>query len=88
MTAIGSGGVSIVSVKFSAKFQKQFKKIPLEIVKLTPEKLNTLLKNPFPAELKFEKLKGCHKPDIYIIHNIAGNYKISMEIEGNTAILR
>jgi len=87
MTAIGAGGVSIASVKFSTKFQKQFKKIPPEIKKLVPEKLKDLLKKPFPSGLKFEKLKGCNKPDVYTVH-VTGNYKISMQIEGDTAILR
>jgi mRNA-degrading endonuclease RelE of RelBE toxin-antitoxin system len=63
------------------------KKLPHEIKQLVPEKLQDLLKNPFPAGLRFEKLKGYRRPDIYTIH-ITGNYKISFEIEGTLAKLR
>ncbi|MFI3223248.1 MAG: hypothetical protein QX191_09455, partial [Methylococcaceae bacterium] len=58
-----------------------------EIKVVIPEKLNDLFKQPFPAGLKFEKLKGYRRPDIYTIH-INGNYKISFEIVGCVAKLR
>jgi plasmid maintenance system killer protein len=38
--------------------------------------------NPRPPGLRFEKLQGYRRPDIYTIH-VTGNFKISMEIEGN-----
>jgi plasmid maintenance system killer protein len=46
-----------------------------------------LVRNPIPAGLRFEKLKGCSHPDIYTIH-VTGNYKISFEIADGTAYLR
>jgi plasmid maintenance system killer protein len=49
--------------------------------------LEDLKKVPVPSGLKFEKLKGYNRPDIYTIH-INGNYKISIEIKGDEAILR
>jgi mRNA-degrading endonuclease RelE of RelBE toxin-antitoxin system len=69
------------------KSVKKIQKLPHEIKELVPEKLQDLLKNSFPAGLRFEKLKGYRRPDIYTIH-ITGNYKISLEIEGTTAKLR
>ncbi len=87
MTITGAGGVVITQIAFSEKFQKQFQKLPPEIQELVPKKLTDLKKQPFPAGLKFEKLKGYRRPDIYTIH-VTGNYKISFEIIGNLAQLR
>ena len=87
MTITGAGGTVIMQLSLSPRFEKQYKKLPPEIKAAVPEKLNDLLKQPFPAGLKFEKLKGYRRPDIYTIH-INGNYKISIEIEGAVAKLR
>jgi mRNA-degrading endonuclease RelE of RelBE toxin-antitoxin system len=87
MTVTGAGGAVIKQIALSAKFEKQYKKLPTEIKVAIPEKLNDLLKQPFPAGLRFEKLKGYRRPDIFTIH-INGNYKISFEIEGTVAKLR
>ena len=87
MTITGAGGVIIQSIAFSEKFKKQFQKLPADIKDLIPKKLEDLKKQPLPAGLKFEKLKGYRRPDIYTIH-ITGNYKISLEIDGSVAKLR
>lgn len=87
MTITGAGGVVIKRISTSFGFDRQYKKLPPEIKQLVPEKLQDLLKNPFPAGLRFEKLKGYRRPDIYTVH-ITGNYKISFEIEGTLAKLR
>ena len=50
-------------------------------------KLRDLLRNPMPPGLRFEKLQGYRNPSIYTIH-VTGNYKASMEIDGDTATLR
>ena len=87
MTITGVGGLVIKQLSLSPRFERQYKKLPSEIKVVIPEKLNDLLKQPFPAGLKFEKLKGYRRPDIYTIH-INGNYKISFEIVGCVAKLR
>ncbi len=87
MTISGAGGVTITSICFSDKFKKQYKKQSPDIQQKTNQKLHDLLASPMPKGLKFEKLKGYDKPDIYTIH-ITGNYKISLEIIGNQARLR
>lgn len=87
MTVTGAGGVVIEKIAFSDKFKKQFQKLSPEIKELVPKKLEDLKKQLRPAGLKFEKLKGYHRPDIYTIH-ITGNYKISLEIVGTEARLR
>ena len=50
-------------------------------------KLDDLLKNPRPPGLRFEKLKGYRRPNIYTIHD-TGNYKTSLAIAGADARLR
>lgn len=87
MTVVGSGGVDITQLVFTKGFERQYKKLPPEIKKLIPDKLNDLKNTPRPAGLRFEKLKGYSNPNIYTIH-ITGNYKLSFEIDGNTAFLR
>ena len=87
MTVVGAGGVVILELKTSSRFKKQFKKIPPEIKKDLEQVFTHLLENPRPSGLRFEKLKGYRKTDIYTIH-INGNYKISFEIESSTAKLR
>jgi mRNA-degrading endonuclease RelE of RelBE toxin-antitoxin system len=87
MTVTGAGGVIVKQLSTTSRFDKQFKKLPPEIQRLVPQKLEDLLANPRPAGLRFEKLKGYARPDIYTIH-ITGNYKISFEIDDSVAILR
>lgn len=87
MTVVGSGGVDITQFVFTKGFERQYKKLPPEIKKLIPDKLNDLQNTPRPAGLRFEKLKGYSNPNIYTIH-ITGNYKLSFEIDGNIAHLR
>jgi len=87
MTVVGSGGVTITQLVTTKGFDRQYKKLPPEIKKLIPEKLNEIMNNPRPPGLRFEKLKGYNKPNIYTIH-ITGNYKLSFEINSTTALLR
>lgn len=87
MTIPGSGGVVIESISYKNTFKKQYKKLPSEIKKLVESKLKDLQKDPMPPGLRFEKLKGYRRPDIFTIH-ITGNYKISLEINGPNALLR
>ncbi|MGQ0530642.1 MAG: hypothetical protein ACT4PG_12715 [Panacagrimonas sp.] len=90
MTVVGSGGVELSGLQKTRRFDREF----LKLCKTDPKRasdvesaLNKLLKNPRPAGISFEKLKGYSAPDIYSIH-VDGNYKISLEIDGGIAILR
>ena len=87
MTRIGAGGVMISSVRLTERFRRDYRKLSADLQARTQTKLQDLLKNPRPAGLAFEKLKGYSRPDIYTIH-ITGNYKLSFLVEGSTAILR
>ncbi len=87
MTITGKGGVVVTNITLTEAFKKRYKKLPEEIKPLLAGKLDDLKKNPMPAGLRFEKLKGYTKPNIYTIH-LTGNFKLSFELEGCNAILR
>ena len=87
MTKVGLGGVVISSIVYTARFKKDWKKLPTDLQDMAKDKLRDLMKNPMPAGLRFEKLKGYRNPSIYTIH-VTGNYKISLEIVRDQAVLR
>jgi mRNA-degrading endonuclease RelE of RelBE toxin-antitoxin system len=86
MTEVGVGGVVIRTITFKDKFKRDRKKLPTDIKTRLDGKLRDLMKNPRPAGLKFEKLKGYHRPGIYTFH-ITGEWKVSLEIIGDNADL-
>jgi plasmid maintenance system killer protein len=87
MTQIAAGGVTIARWKKLPLFHREYKRLELELCDRVDECLQKLVHKPIPPGLRFEKLKGYSRPDIYTIH-VTGNYKISFEIEGNAAYLR
>ncbi|MCL2345282.1 MAG: type II toxin-antitoxin system RelE/ParE family toxin [Desulfobulbus sp.] len=88
MTITGAGGVTVFSWRRSKTFHREYSKLPYDLCVQVDQKLQDLLRSPFPPGLRFEKLKGYSDPDIYTIH-VTGNYKISFEIrDGNNAWLR
>jgi len=87
MTVIGAGGVVIRTIQLSNRFERDFKKLPPELKALCQEILPKLLEIAVSPGLRFEKLKGYHKPALYSLH-ITGNYKVSLEINGDAALLR
>ncbi len=87
MTQVGAGGVLIARIQQFQRFVRDYNKLTPALRELVDQKLRDLLANPRPPGLRFEKLKGYHRPDLYTIH-VTGNYKISFEIQGDTAILR
>ncbi len=87
MTVVGSGGVAIKRFDKTKKFEKDFKKLTPHYQSIFAAKLKDLLKDPRPPGLRFEKLQGYRRPDIYTIH-LDGNYKASFEIQGDVAVFR
>ena len=87
MTRIGAGGVVITGVQRTTRFVRDYGKLTADLRALVDAKLHDLLANPRPPGLRFEKLKGYHRPDLYTVH-VTGNYKISFAIDGDTATLR
>lgn len=77
----------IKTVTVLETFKRDYKKLDTQMKDRVDAKLDDLLKDPRPPGLRFEKLKGYRRPDIYTIH-VTGNYKISLEIAGTDARLR
>lgn len=87
MTIVGSGGVIITGWQASRRYARDYRKLSRELQSRVDSKLDDLQKNPRPPGLGFEKLSGYSSPDVYTVH-ITGNYKLSFELNGQTAFLR
>lgn len=87
MTVVGGGGLVIRSFDKKKKFEKDYQKLPPQYQALFKKKLEDMLASPRPPGLRFEKLKGYRRPDIYTIH-LDGNYKVSFEMDGDCAVFR
>lgn len=87
MTVTGAGGVQITRWRKSKRFHRDYSDLEVTLKDTVDQKLQDLSISPFPAGLRFEKLKSYSNPDIYTIH-VTGNYKVSMEIDGSVALLR
>ena len=81
------GGVTIRTVHTKSRYTRRVKKLPPHIYKALKEKLKDLMKEANVRSLRFEKLQGYSNPDVYTFH-IDGNYKVSLEIDGDEATLR
>lgn len=91
MTVIGAGGIKFTRYRFNSRFKRELDKLSPGLKQRTLEKIADLCKDPRPAGLAFEKLKGYRNPDLYSIH-VTGNYKVSLEVRSEKdaciAILR
>ena len=85
MTVVGSGGVVIRRWQKLKRFHRDYDDLTTELKDQTDQKLQDLVLDPRPPGLRFEKLKG--HSGLYSIH-VTGNYKVSLEIEGDLARLR
>ncbi|MCL2829393.1 MAG: hypothetical protein FWD77_01495 [Betaproteobacteria bacterium] len=87
MTIVGAGGAQLKALFRLSRFKKDYKRLSPDLQDRADLALGKLLQDPRPPGLGFEKLKGYQNPDIYTIH-VTGNFKISFEIDGDTAYLR
>lgn len=81
------GGVIIRTVHTKNKYKRRVRKLPPHIFEALKDKLKQLLDETQVNGLRFEKLTGYSNPDIFTFH-ITGNYKVSLEIDGDEATLR
>jgi len=81
------GGVTIHRVVLKRSFHRDYGDLTRDQQETVDRKIQDLLKNPRPPGLRFEKLKCRANPSLFTIH-ITGNYKLSVEVEGDCAILR
>lgn len=63
MTQVGAGGVLIARIQQFQRFVRDYNKLTPALRELVDQKLRDLLANPRPPGLRFEKLKGYHRPD-------------------------
>ena len=74
------------------RFDNLFSKLPPEIKQQTKDAISLLVthsRSPFPKSLRFEKLSGYKKPNIYTIHVTPNHsHKASFELRGDVAVFR
>lgn len=79
----------ITELAYTDKFKQDYKKLKPDIIRYVDNAIKDLQKNPHPSSLRLKKYKGHCKPSIYRIHVTSNHsHKISLEIQGNKAILR
>lgn len=87
MTIPGAGGLVIRTWRKSRRFHRDYDRLSHELRDRVDAKLQDLARPVRPSGLAFEKLKGHASPELYSLH-VTGNYKVTMEIDGDTATLR
>lgn len=86
---MSSNGPHIKRLRKLPEFEKCFKRLSVGVQKDVVSAVEDLLKYPIPAVRRFHSLTGYRNPKIFTIDVYANkSYKISMEIDGDSAILR
>jgi mRNA-degrading endonuclease YafQ of YafQ-DinJ toxin-antitoxin module len=71
------------------KFDRDFKGLPPDIQQAAKEAIEDLLRHPIPTSRRLHALHGYKNPKVFTIDVTSNHaYKISLEIEGQTATLR
>lgn len=78
----------ISKLAYTRKFERDLKALSPELLSAAKEAVRDLLEDPVPSVRRLHSLAG-HKPKVYTIDVLSNHaYKISFEIDGETAILR
>jgi hypothetical protein len=90
MTVPGQGGVQIRAVAYKDdRFKRDYKKLSQELQARVHDVLRLLVQDTRLGSLRFHKLHGYKNPAVYTIDLTTNrDYKISLSIEGDRAILR
>lgn len=84
--------IVIRKVDWLPRFTNLYGKLPPEIKQQAKEAIQLLLTHgtaPFPASLRFKKLKGYKNPSVYTIHITPNHsHKASFELRGDVAVFR
>jgi len=84
-----AGGIKVNQVDTTVRFDRDFNKLPEEIKEHAKKCIASLLDDPMPSSIRFEKLRGFKNPNIFTIHVTSNHsHKASMEITDGVAILR
>lgn len=74
---------------FKSRFKRDYQALDPNLRAETDQALKDLLRDPLPPGRRFHSLKGFKNPKLYTFDVTANKaYKISLEIDGETAILR
>lgn len=81
--------MALKTVRINARFKKEYKALDAPLKAAVDDALRDLLTVPIPPGRRFHALNGYKNPKLYTI-DVTSNkaYKISMEIEGECAVLR
>lgn len=74
-----------MEIGFTAKFKKQYAKLPQPIKDLTKKQLGFLLSDPHHPSLNFKRMQGPR--DIWEVR-ITQSYRFTLQIQGDSYVLR
>lgn len=81
--------LQITTLRYKDKFARDLKALPIDVQVAVKDAITDLLKDPIPTSRRLHPLTGVKKPKVYTIDVFTNHsYKISLEIEGQTATLR
>lgn len=82
-------GPHIKKLRYLPKFERDFKTLSEELRQQVQEAVDDLLKYPIPSKRRLHSLRGYRNPKVFTVDVVANKaYKISLEIDGETATLR
>lgn len=83
------GRPPITAIARKAKFERDLKALAPDIQEAAKEAIRDLFLDPIPASRRLHPLTGFKNPKIYTIDVMSNHsYKISLEIHGQSAVLR
>jgi hypothetical protein len=81
--------LAITTLRRKRRFQKEYDDLPPPLKDEVDAALMDLRRNPIPPTRRFHSLGGHKNPKIYTIDATSNKaYKISLELDGECAILR
>lgn len=81
--------IQIRTLRRKAKFESDVKALPKDVLAAVKDAVADLLKDPIPASRRLHPLTGFKNPKVFTIDVFSNHsYKISLEIDGDTATLR
>ena len=81
--------LQIRTLQYKHKFQRDFKALPVDVQAAVRDAISDLLQYPIPASRRLHPLTGFKNPKVYTIDVFSNHsYKISLELDGENAILR
>jgi hypothetical protein len=76
-------------IRRTDRFEREIKALKPDILEAAKEAIKDLQKDPIPTSRRLHKLGGYKNPKVYTVDVLSNHsYKISLEIDGQTATLR